>query len=88
MQSINSVRPINEHLYLSDDLDIDPNVTLPNQPFQLEYDGVTIRLKAHVFVTPDANHHVKIAISDVDDDFLDSGLFIGESSVKTINPEP
>ncbi len=88
VNSVNPVEPINEHLYLDDDLDIDPNVTQPNQPVQVEYDGMTIRLKAHVFVTPNTTHHVKLVIADVNDDQLDSGLFIGESSVRTINPQP
>jgi hypothetical protein len=88
VNSVNPVEPINEHLYLDDDLDIDPTVTQPNQPVQVEYDGMTIRLKAHVFVTPNTTHHVKLVIADVNDDQLDSGLFIGESSVRTITPQP
>lgn len=80
--------PINEHLYLDDDLDIDPRVAPVNQPVQVEYDGVTIRLKAHVFITPSSTRRVKLVIGDVNDDYYDSGLFIEESSVKTISPQP
>jgi len=94
--AVNSVHPyidasfpaINEHLYLDNDLDIDPSVTLANQPVKVEYDGMTIRLKAHAFVTPNTSHRIKIVIGDVNDGALDSGLFIGESSVRSINPQP
>jgi hypothetical protein len=88
VNSVNSVEPINEHLYLDDDLDIDPKVSPANQPVQVEYDGMTIRLRAHVFVTPNTTHRVKLVIADVNDDQLDSGLFIGASSVRTITPLP
>lgn len=88
VNSVNPVEPINEHLYLDDDLDIDPKVTPSNQSVQVEYDGMTIRLRAHVFVTPNTTHRIKLVIADVNDDRLDSGLFIGESSVRTITPQP
>lgn len=94
--AVNSVHPwvsnefpaVNEHLYLDDDLDIDPSVTPANQSVQVEYDGMTIRLKAHAFVTPNTSHRIKIVIGDVNDGVLDSGLFIGEASVRSINPQP
>jgi hypothetical protein len=94
--AVNSVHPeistefpaINEHLYLDDDADIDPRVDPVNQPEQVEYDGMTIRLRAHAFVTPNTTHSIKIVIADVDDDTRDSGVFIGESSVRTIAPQP
>ncbi|MGD9418424.1 MAG: choice-of-anchor L domain-containing protein [Verrucomicrobiota bacterium JB025] len=83
-----SLPAINEHLYLDDDSNIDPRVTSANQAMQVEYDGMTIRLKTHIFVTPNTIHHIKLVISDVIDDKVDSGLFIGESSVRTISPQP
>ena len=54
---------------------------------------MTIRLKVHAFVTPNSVYHVKIVIADTDgnntnDDLLDSGVFIGESSLKTLPPTP
>lgn len=94
--AVNSIHPyidanlpaINEHLYLDDGDDIDPLVEPQNQPFQVEYDGMTIRLRAHALVTPNTTHHIKIVIADVDDDTRDSGLFLGESSIQTIIPQP
>ncbi|MFD2303648.1 choice-of-anchor L domain-containing protein, partial [Roseibacillus ishigakijimensis] len=87
--SVSPINPgMNEYLYLDDDLDIDPEVDGLNQPVQVEYDGLVVRLKAHVFVKPGKSYHVKFVIADVNDDNLDSGLFIKESSVRVINPTP
>ena len=94
--AVNSIHPyinsnlpaVNEHLYLDDDLDIDPTVAPANQPVQVEYDGMTIRLKAHAFVTPNTTHRIKIVIGDVNDGIYDSGLFIGEDSIRSIKPQP
>lgn len=88
VNSVNAVDPINEHLYLDDDSDINPSVTPSNQLVQVEYDGMTIRLKAHAFVTPNTTHRVKLIIADVNDGQLDSSLFIQNSSVRTIKPQP
>jgi len=83
--------PVNEHLFLDNDDDITPTVAPENLPILVEYDGMTIRLRVCAFVTPNQLHAVRIAIADVDgqgmsDDRLDSGLFIGNSSVRTIAP--
>jgi hypothetical protein len=83
----------NEHLFLDDDLDIKPNVAPGNEDNQVEYDGMTVRLKVHAFVTPNSVYRVKIVIADTDgnntnDDLLDSGVFVGESSLKTLLPTP
>lgn len=83
----------NEHLFLDDDLDIEPNVAPGNEANQVEYDGMTIRLKTHAFVTPDRVYRVKIVIADTDgndsnDHYYDSGVFVGESSLRTILPAP
>ena len=79
---------MNEHLYLDDDDDIAPT---PGP--QVEYDGMTIRLRAHVFVEPQQEHAIRIVIADVDgsggsDFILDSGIFLGEGSVLTREPVP
>lgn len=53
---------------------------------KVEYDGMTVRLRLHAFVTPGETHHVRIAIADVDDARLDSGLFLEAGSLKTVDP--
>jgi hypothetical protein len=88
VNSINSVEPVNEHLYLDDDDDIDPAVAPGNQAFQVEYDGMTIRLKAHALVTPNRFHRIRMVIADVNDGRYDSGLVIREGSVRTVAPGP
>jgi len=75
----------NRHLFMGDDEDIDPNGTLTNQ---VEYDGLTIRLRAHVFVEPQSTHNVRIIISDVNDGILDSGVFLESESLRTTTPTP
>jgi len=78
---------LNEHLYIDDD-EIDAALPPANQAVQVEYDGLTVRLRAHAFVTPNQLHRVRLVVADVGDDQLDSALFIGEGSVRTIAPSP
>ena len=83
----------NEHLFLDDDNDILPTVSPEYHNKRVEYDGMTIRLRVHAFVTPGDFYNIKIVIADTDgagnhDDFLDSALFISTSSVRTIAPTP
>jgi hypothetical protein len=80
--------PLNRHLFLDDDLDIDPTVLPVNQPKQVEYDGLTVRLRSHALVVPNKFHHIRIVIADVDDYEMDSALFLQKSSVRTINVNP
>jgi hypothetical protein len=82
------IAAVNDHMYLDDDLDIDPAVAPANQGVQVEYDGMTIRLRIHAFVTPNTSHRIKLVIADVEDDQFDSALFIKEASVRTISPTP
>ena len=82
------IAAVNAHLYLDDDLDIDPVVAPANQGVQVEYDGMTIRLRIHAFVTPNTSHRIKLVIADVEDAAWDSALFIKEGSVRSISPTP
>jgi hypothetical protein len=84
VSSVNAVLPSNEHLYLDDDLDIAPTVAPGYEEAQVEYNGMTIRLRIHAFVTPNRNHRVRLVIADVNDDLLDSALLVG--SVRTLSP--
>ncbi len=84
--STNGEVPIrNRHLFMDDDDDIDPDDNLTNQ---IEYDGMTVKLKAHVFVPPQSSHHVRIIVTDVNDGIFDSGLFIEGESLRTVVPTP
>lgn len=77
--------PTNRHLFLGDDEDIDPG---DNLPYQVEYDGLTVRLRAHVFVPVQSYHHMRIIITDVNDGVWDSGLFLETDSLRTVPPTP
>ncbi len=48
--------------------------------YQVEYDGFTTVLAASCAVTPCKRYHMKIAIADVSDQWLDSGVFLEENS--------
>ncbi|MDB6072323.1 MAG: putative exosortase interaction protein [Verrucomicrobiales bacterium] len=78
----------NQHLFRLDDLEIEDAVLPANQSVQVEYDGMTVRLRIHAFVTAGQNHHVRIVIADVNDARLDSALFIKEGSVRTVPVVP
>jgi hypothetical protein len=82
-----AVPALRRHLYRDDEDDIAGDVTGPSQ---VEYDGMTVRLRIHAFVTPGPAHphRLRIAIADVDDDFLDAALFIKEGSIRTLPPAP
>lgn len=67
-----------EELYIDDD-------DITGSP-KLEYDGTTIKLRLHAFVTPNETHRVRLAIADVNDGALDSGLFLETNSLKTVDP--
>ena len=47
---------------------------------QIEYDGFTTVLTASCYVTPCKRYHMKIAIADVSDPWIDSGVFLEENS--------
>ena len=73
------------HLFMGDDEDIDP---LGLWHPQIEYDGLTVRLRAHVFVEPQSTHTVRIIICDVNDGIYDSGVFMETGSLRTTIPMP
>jgi hypothetical protein len=77
----------NRRLFLGDDEDIDATVDPDYEDTKVEYDGMTIRLRANALVTPGHSHHVRIVIADVNDPVLDAALFLGQGSLKTVQPE-
>jgi hypothetical protein len=76
--------PLNEHLYRDDDKEIAMSVL---NPPQVEYDGMTVRLRLHALVTPGV-HSVRIVIADVDDGNWDCALVLREGSLRTVPPAP
>jgi hypothetical protein len=77
----------NGHLYLDDRddtavNDIHRHVVTPAP--QVEYDGMTIRLRLHALVAPLRNHRIRVVIADVNDQKLDSGLFLKSGSLRTL----
>jgi len=77
---------------LAEDMDAQrPHLFLNGAPPAVEYDGMTIRLRLHAFVTT-GNHHVRFSIADTDypEDsgygLVDSALFIQAGSLRTIDP--
>jgi hypothetical protein len=86
VQSVNLSE--NRHLFLGDDEDIDANemVDPDFEDSKVEYDGMTLRLRANALVTPGQSHHVRIVIADVNDALLDAALFLGQGSFKTVQP--
>jgi hypothetical protein len=66
---------------------------LNGAPPTVEYDGLTVRLRLHAFVTPGV-HHVRFSIADTQYPYLghqgyglvDSALFIKAGSLRTVNP--
>ncbi len=83
--TFNGVLPVRDELYYTQD-QIASRVIAPNT-LPIEYDGATLKLKLHAFVTPQETHRVKIVIADVNDGQLDSGLFMETASLKTVDPE-
>lgn len=82
--ALHSVTPdFRGHLYMDDDDDIDP---VASSTRQVEYDGVTFKLRLHAFVTPGQTHKVRIVIADVNDAQLDSGLFLESASLRSVDP--
>lgn len=69
----------NEHLYIDDS-------EIGGGPGKVEYDGMTERLRLHAFVKPGESHRVRIVVADVDDADFDSGLFLKEGSLRTVDP--
>jgi hypothetical protein len=73
------VPAVNEHLY---------EPTPPPAPSGVEYNGMVIRLRLHVLAESGETRRIVCAIADVDDDELDSGLFLQMASFRTRNVTP
>jgi hypothetical protein len=85
--NLNTNRP----LFMGDDEDLDTFMSVnhpENRERTVEYDGVTVALKIHAFVTANQNHKIRIVISDISDPEYDSALFIQQGSLRTTSPQP
>ena len=49
----------------------------------IQFDGFTTLIEVSINVVPMSNYHIKMAICDVGDDFLDSGVFLEAHSFST-----
>jgi hypothetical protein len=78
----------NSHLFLDNDDDIAPNVNPSYLDQLVEYDGMTIKLRAHVLLQPGKTYRVRMVIADAKDWVYDSAIFIENNSLKTIQPNP
>ena len=65
---------MNPSLYRNNDVD-DTAV-----PYGTQFDGFTVVLTATANVTPGATHHIKLAITDVNDELYDSAVFFEAAS--------
>lgn len=54
-------------------------------PLSIQYNGFTKSLEAKIKVVPCERYHFKLAIADVGDGVIDSGVFIEENSFKSNN---
>jgi len=52
-------------------------------PINVQYDGMTKLLRVNCNVIPNEVYHIKIAISDVSDGILDSGVFLEANSFRS-----
>lgn len=56
------------------------NLYVDNSNSNITYNGMTVTLTAGKKVTPCATYHLKLAIADLSDDIMDSGVFIQANS--------
>jgi hypothetical protein len=63
------------------------NGYLPEPPYNIEADGLTVVLTATANVTPGETNTIKIAVADAGDTVLDSWVFVKAESFSTIPPD-
>lgn len=83
--SINNVNHNdNASSYVNNTLQMDANqcgiAYTPNFQDLIEYDGMTVPLKATIDVIPCETYHIRLVVADVGDDKLDSGVFLESQS--------
>ncbi len=61
--------------------------TAKKPPYEVQYDGFTRVLEARCKVVPNEVYHIKLAIADVADYILDSGVFLEGGSFRSFGEE-
>ena len=56
-------------------------------PYQVQFDGFTQVLEARCMVVPNEVYHIKLAIADVSDYILDSGVFLEAGSFRSFGDQ-
>ncbi|MCS6979924.1 MAG: OmpA family protein [Flavobacteriales bacterium] len=78
--SVNSINDVeNPHLYIDNGSTSDPKTQANPRPIydkNIQFDGFTKVLKARAKVQPYKTYHIKLAIADVGDRFVDSAVFL------------
>lgn len=69
----------NPQFFINNNFQVTDGVNIA--PLNLEMDGLTTPLTASIQVVPGRTYHIKLAIADALDDFLDSNVFIQQSSL-------
>ena len=77
--------PVNPEYFVNNGIPLAPPYTTDSA--YVEYDGLTVPLVASAFVTPNQTYHLEIAITDVADGILDSGVFLKAHSLTAGNAE-
>mgnify|MGYP000001589511 CR=1 FL=1 len=80
IDTVNST--VNSNLYRDNSF-----VSPPNNPLNIESDGLTVELICSATVTPNQINHIKLAIADTSDQVLDSVVMIKAGSFSTVKPE-
>ncbi len=81
--SINNIHPVNPNFPPCPPVNLQYYNDNDNSNFQPVYDGYTDVFTALAVVTPCQPYTIKLAIADVDDDRLDSGVFLEAKSFGT-----
>jgi len=78
--SVNTINDrVNPHLYIDNGSTSDPRTQANPKPVwdkKIQFDGFTKVLKARAKVQPYKTYHIKLAIADVGDRFVDSAVFL------------
>jgi hypothetical protein len=80
IDTVNST--VNSNLYRDNSF-----ISPPNNPLNIESDGLTVELICSATVTPNQINHIKLAIADTSDQVLDSVVMIKAGSFSTVKPE-
>jgi len=80
IDTVNST--VNSNLYRDNSF-----ISPPNNPLNIESDGLTVELICSATVTANQINHIKLAIADTSDQVLDSVVMIKAGSFSTVKPE-